>query len=101
SSSFDNAKERSWQVRHDYNFAALGIPGLTLMNRYISGDNVQTATVTDGKEWGRETELAYTIQSGALKNLSMRWRNATMRRDFSSNEFDENRLIFNYPLSIL
>jgi len=28
------------------------------MNRYISGDNVHTATVDDGKEWGRETELA-------------------------------------------
>ena len=32
-------KERSWQLRHDYNFVALGIPGLTMMNRYISGDN--------------------------------------------------------------
>ncbi|MFZ3202504.1 MAG: OprD family porin [Pseudomonas sp.] len=99
--SYDNAKERSWQVRHDYNFAAAGIPGLTLMNRYISGDNVHTASTNDGKEWGRETELAYVIQSGALKNLSMKWRNNTIRRDFSSNEFDENRLIFNYPLSIL
>ena len=99
--SYDNAKERSWQVRHDYNFAALGIPGLTLMNRYISGDNVHTASTNDGKEWGRETELAYVIQSGSLKNLSMKWRNNTIRRDFSSNEFDENRLIFNYPLSIL
>jgi hypothetical protein len=39
-SSFDNAKEKSWQVRHDFNFVALGVPGLTLMNRYISGDNV-------------------------------------------------------------
>jgi len=99
--SYDNAQERSWQVRHDYNFAALGIPGLTLMNRYISGDNVHTASTNDGKEWGRETELAYVIQSGSLKNLSMKWRNNTIRRDFSSNEFDENRLIFNYPLSIL
>lgn len=99
--SYDNAKERSWQVRHDYNFAAAGIPGLTLMNRYISGDNVHVGSTTDGKEWGRETELAYVIQSGALKNLSMKWRNASIRRDFSSNEFDENRLIFNYPLSIL
>jgi hypothetical protein len=99
--SYDNAKERSWQVRHDYNFAAAGIPGLTLMNRYISGDNVHVGTTTDGKEWGRETELAYTVQSGTLKNLNMKWRNASMRRDFSSNEFDENRLIINYPLSIL
>ena len=99
--SYDNAQERSWQVRHDYNFVALGMPGLTLMNRYISGDNVHTGTITDGKEWGRESELGYTVQSGTLKDLNVRWRNSTMRRDFSNNEFDENRLIISYPISLL
>lgn len=99
--SYDNAQERSWQVRHDYNFAAMGIPGLTLMNRYISGDNVHTGTITDGKEWGRESELGYTVQSGTLRDLNVRWRNSTMRRDFSNNEFDENRLIISYPISLL
>ncbi|WP_047300038.1 OprD family porin [Pseudomonas fluorescens] len=99
--SYDNARERSWQVRHDYNFVALGVPGLTLMNRYISGDNVHTGTITDGKEWGRESELGYTVQSGTLKDLNVRWRNSTMRRDFSNNEFDENRLIISYPISLL
>ncbi len=100
-SSYDNAREKSWQLRHDYNFAALGVPGLTLMNRYISGDNVHTATVSDGKEWGRESELGYTVQSGALKNLNLKWRNSSIRRDYSSNEFDENRLIVSYPLNLL
>ena len=100
-SSYDNAKEKSWQLRHDYNFAGLGVPGLTLMNRYISGDNVHTSTVSDGKEWGRETELAYTVQAGTFKSLNMRWRNSTMRRDYSTSEFDENRVIVSYPLSIL
>ncbi|WP_025127801.1 OprD family porin [Pseudomonas sp. PH1b] len=99
--SYDNAQEKSWQLRHDYNFVALGVPGLTLMNRYISGSNVHTATVSDGKEWGRESELAYTVQSGTLKNLNLKWRNSTMRRDFSNNEFDENRLIVSYPLNLL
>lgn len=99
--SFDNAGERSWQVRYDYNFAGLGIPGLVLMNRYISGDSIETGSVDDGKEWSRETELAYTVQSGPLKNLNMKWRNNTIRRDFSANEFDENRVIINYPLSLL
>jgi hypothetical protein len=99
--SYDNAKERSWQLRHDYNFAALGVPGLTLMNRYISGDNVHTATTSDGKEWGRESELGYTVQSGTLKDLNVKWRNSTIRRDFSNNEFDENRLIVSYPISLL
>lgn len=100
-SSYDNANERSWQLRHDFNFAGVGIPGLTLMNRYISGDKIEAGGVDDGKEWGRESELAYTVQSGVLKNLNVKWRNSSIRRDFSSNEFDENRLIFNYPISIL
>ncbi len=99
--SFDNANERSWQVRHDFNFVGVGVPGLTLMNRYISGQDVHTGAITDGKEWIRESELAYVIQSGTFKNLNVKWRNSSIRRDFSSNEFDENRLIFNYPLSIL
>jgi hypothetical protein len=100
-SSFDNAKENSWQLRHDYNFAALGVPGLTMMNRYISGDNVHTGTVTNGEEWARETELAYVLQQGTFKNLSVKLRNSTMRRDYSTNAFDENRLIISYPLSLL
>jgi hypothetical protein len=102
-SSFENIKENSWQVRYDYNFVALGIPGLTLMNRYISGSNVHniTGTLTDGKEWGRESELAYTVQSGTFKNLNMRWRNSSMRRNFNNNDFDENRVIVSYPISIL
>lgn len=99
--SFDNANERSWQARHDFNFTTVGVPGLTLMNRYISGREVHSGAVTDGKEWVRESELAYVIQSGTFKDLSIKWRNSTIRREFSSNEFDENRLIFNYPLSLL
>lgn len=99
--SYDNAKEKSWQLRHDLDFAILGVPGLTLMNRYISGDNVHTGAITDGKEWGRESELAYTVQSGTFKSLNFRWRNSSIRRDFSTNEFDENRVFISYPLSLL
>jgi len=100
-SSYDLAKERSWQVRHDLDFAVFGVPGLMMMNRYLSGDNIHTGTITDGKEWGRESELAYTVQSGTFKDLNMRWRNSTMRRDYSSHEFDENRIFISYPLSLL
>lgn len=99
--NYANTKERSWQVRHDFNFAAVGIPGLTLMNRYISGDNVRTANTKNGKEWGRESELAYSIQTGTLKNLNIKWRNASLRQNFATRDLDENRIIFNYPLSIL
>ncbi|MNF80249.1 Porin-like protein NicP precursor [compost metagenome] len=91
----------SWQVRHDFNFVTVGVPGLTLLNRYLSGDNVHSGAITDGKEWGRESELAYVVQSGALKNLTVKWRNSSIRKTFSTNEFDENRLFISYPISLL
>lgn len=50
---------------------------------------------------GPRSELAYTVQSGPLKNLNVKWRNATIRRDFSTNEFDENRIFISYPISLL
>jgi len=100
-SSYENANERSWQLRHDYNFTALGVPGLTLMNRYIKGSGIHVGTETDAKEWGRESELAYVFQSGALKDLNVKWRNSTLRRAWGTNtSFNENRLIINYPLSL-
>ncbi|WP_437882792.1 OprD family porin [Pseudomonas sp. LRF_L74] len=101
--SFDNAGERSWQLRHDFNFASVGVPGLTLMNRYMSGDHINTTTSSDAKEWARESELAYVIQDGTLKSLSVKWRNSSLRRGHGLNtlDFDENRLIVSYPLSIL
>ncbi|TBV03802.1 OprD family porin [Phytopseudomonas dryadis] len=96
---FANAEERSWQARYDYNFAAIGIPGLTFMTRYISGDNVAVAGGNDGKEWERNMDIAYTIQSGALKNLNLKWRNATVRSNFG-NDLDENRLILSYSMPL-
>jgi len=99
--SYDNAGERSWQLRHDYNFAAMGVPGLTLMNRYISGDNIEVGGTDDGKEWGRETEVAYTIQNGPAKNLNLKWRNSSFRSEANTRDLDETRIIIQYPLSIL
>jgi len=36
-----------------------------------------------------------------LKSFNVKWRNSTIRRDYNTNEFDENRLIISYPLSLL
>ena len=98
---FANQDEKSWQLRYDYNFASIGIPGLTFMTRYLSGDNVELgANRSEGKEWERNTELMYVFQEGALKNLSLRLRNASTRSNFGTNA-DENRLIVSYTLPLL
>ncbi|WP_417663348.1 OprD family porin [Pseudomonas sp.] len=101
-SDFANKDEKSWQARYDFNFASIGIPGLTFMTRYLSGDNVDLATAnsSEGKEWERDTELMYVFQEGALKNLGVRWRNAAVRSNFAK-DIDENRLIVSYTLPLL
>ncbi|NQD94151.1 OprD family porin [Pseudomonas sp. CrR25] len=97
---FGNADERSWQLRYDFDFAAWGLPGLTLMTRYLSGDHVSVLGRSEaGKEWERDTDLAYVVQSGSLKGLGLKWRNATSRSDFA-NDIDENRLILSYSLPL-
>lgn len=92
--------EQSLQARYDYNFAGLGIPGLTFMTRYITGDNVDRgANKSEGEEWERNTDIAYVFQDGPLKNLGVKLRNATVRSNFG-NDLDENRLIVSYTLPI-
>ena len=100
-SDFANKDEKSYQARYDFNFASIGIPGLTFMTRYLTGDNVDRGNgVSEGREWERNTELMYVFQEGALKNLGVRWRNATVRSNFA-NDIDENRLIVSYTLPLM
>ncbi|UCP00657.1 OprD family porin [Metapseudomonas lalkuanensis] len=97
---FGNEDERSWQARYDFDFAALGIPGLTFMTRYLSGNGVDVnGRLDEGKEWERDTDIAYVVQGGPLKNLGLKWRNATVRSNFGP-DIDENRLIVTYTLPL-
>jgi len=97
---FGNQDEHSWQLRYDYDFAALGVPGLTFMTRYLSGDNVERgAGLSEGKTWERNMDIAYVVQSGPLKNVGIKWRNASTRSNIAS-DIDENRLIVSYTLPI-
>ncbi|MBI6605666.1 MULTISPECIES: OprD family porin [Pseudomonas] len=98
---FTKANTEAWQARYDYNFAALGLPGLTFMTRYVDGSHAQTATVRNGREWERDTDLVYTVQSGPLKNVNVRLRNATLRSSNGlTSDIDENRVIIGYTLAL-
>ena len=98
---FASKDEKSWQTRYDYNFAAIGVPGLTFMTRYINGSDIDLGNNRpEGKEWERDTDIAYVVQSGALKNVGVKWRNATVRSSNFGNDLDENRLIVSYTMPI-
>lgn len=97
---FASADERSWQVRYDYDFSALGVPGLIAGVRYIEGDNVDTGRGFEGEDFERDLDIGYVVQGGPLKNLGVRVRNVTARSNYRS-DIDENRLIFNYTWNLL
>ncbi|WP_409301792.1 OprD family porin [Pseudomonas sp. KCJK8993] len=97
---FAGAEERSWQARYDYDFAKLGIPGLSFMTRYLSGDNIALKNGDTGKEWERNTELKYVVQSGTFKDVAVRLRNATYRSNYSARDADEVRLLVSYSVAL-
>lgn len=97
---FAGAQERSWQARYDYDFAKLGVPGLSFMSRYLSGDNIKLNNGETGKEWERNTEIKYVVQSGALKNVALRLRNATYRSNYSARDADEVRVLVSYSVAL-
>ena len=99
SSEFLNPRERSWQVRYDYNFAGLGVPGLNGMLRYVRGDNIELAKLGGSNltESEKDIELSYVLQGTAFKGLALRVRNAWYRNDFSAqaSHRDDNELRVN------
>lgn len=97
--TFDSADERSWQLRYDYDFAAMGVPGLVAGVRYLSGDNVDTGRGFEGKEWERDLDIGYVVQSGSLKGLGVKVRNVTARSNYRT-DVDENRLVLSYTLTL-
>lgn len=114
-SDFNSPKERSWMVRYDLDMAAYGIPGLSFMTRYGKGTDADYSNanavymrrdangdpLTDQKRWERDIEAKYVVQSGSLKDMSFRIRQANTRATQFESDLDEFRLIVEYPLSVL
>jgi imipenem/basic amino acid-specific outer membrane pore len=110
-SDFNSPGEESVQLRYDLDLASYGVQGLTLMARYIRGSGIDSSGTdpnnafagADGKHWERDIEAKYVVQAGAVKDLSLRVRQATHRgtSDQIDGDVDEVRFIVEYPLSVL
>ena len=105
---FARAGERTWQARYSFDFAKVGVPGLTAGVVYLHGDNIDTVNARGAQaangasEWERDLNVGYVVQSGALKNLGVAWKNASWRTDLpNTRSQDENRLIVSYSIPLL
>ena len=96
---FMRPQERSWGLGYGYNFAALGIPGLTFNTRFIKGSDIDLGT-RRGAENERDIAVRYAVQSGPLKGLGVEWKNYLVQQHDFGNDFNENRLYVTYTWNV-
>ncbi|SEI46167.1 OprD family porin [Pseudomonas sp. NFACC07-1] len=94
---FIEEDEKTWMLGYGYDFARLGVPGLTFSTRYLSGNDGKSDTTV--KEWERDAEIAYVVQQGTFKGLGVKLRNYVYRSDFSRGR-DSNRIYFSYDIAL-
>ena len=113
-SDFNGPGEKSWQARYDLNMLTYGVPGLSFMTRYIYGDDINGTRMAadsvynqlhygaDGTHHETDFEAKYVVQSGPVKDLSLRLRQSFHRANADQPEGSNNelRLIADYPISI-
>ncbi|MHC3822769.1 OprD family porin [Pseudomonas sp. G3-19] len=118
---FNGAGERSWQARYNLDLGAFGIPGLTFMTRYVSGDHIdgthapkggaynpfdadtgdyQPQQGAGGKHWERDIDLKYIVQSGTAKDLSVQLSHVSHRANEAQagDDIDRIYVVIQYPL---
>ncbi len=103
-SDFNWKDERSYQASYELDFSSFGAPGLFWKTAYVYGDNIDTAS-GEGKEREFFNQVQYVVQSGPVKDLSLKLRNSIYRSNNalsgSSPDLNEIRAFIEYPLSIL
>nr|WP_240431968.1 MULTISPECIES: OprD family porin [Pseudomonas] len=115
-SDFNSPNERSWQLRYDFDMAAIGLPGLNFMTRYLRGTDIDNSKVDPngayayyavlgdgGKHWERDFQLQYVVQSGPAKDLSITLQQTIHRSNSAQadGDVDQVRIITQYPLDLL
>jgi hypothetical protein len=94
---FIEEDEKTWMLGYGYDFARLGVPGLTFSTRYLSGSDGKSGSNVN--EWERDAEVAYVVQQGSFKGLGVKLRNYVYRSDFSRGR-DSNRIYFTYDVAL-
>ncbi len=92
-SDFDQAREKTYQIGLSYDFAQLGLTGVSAFGSYVHG-----VLPAGNNEDEADATVDYHITNGALKNIWLRLRYARNRqRDtFTTEEF---RAILNYTVA--
>lgn len=122
-SDFNGANEQSWQLRYDLDLTQ-AVPGLSFMTRYVRGSGIDGSGAPqggaynpfdaarqryvptqgkDGRHWERDVTLAYTVPSGAAKDLTLNLSHVSHRGNTAqgNNDIDRLYIVVEYPFDLL
>ncbi len=102
--SFNRAKEDGWLIGFSYDFAALGVPGLSGFVNYAEGDTPDGGRFASPDQREFDITVDYRFQSRWLRGLWVRARAAMLDQDddvAGANDVDDYRIILNYEFSML
>ena len=98
--NFTRAGQRTTFADYGYDFADLGVPGLKAGATYLRGTNILQKGKSNTKEWERDFRVDYTVQEGTFKNVTLSYRNGTLRSG-ATDDINQNRVIVNYTLPLM
>ena len=102
--SFNRADEDAWLIGASYDFASIGIPGLSGFINYAQGYTPDSGRNASPDQQEFDVTVDYRFQSGTLNRLWLRARAAIVDQDDDvarASDVREFRVILNYDLPIL
>jgi hypothetical protein len=102
--SFNRADEDAWLIGASYDFARIGVPGLSGFINYARGNTLDSGNNASPDQGEFDITVDYRFQSGALKGLWLRARAAFVDQEddvAGASDVRDYRLILNYDLPIL
>jgi len=104
-SDFNSKKEKSLQAGYSLDFSEYGVEGLSWRTAYVYGVQSKSGNgVKKASERDFYNQIAYTVQSGSMKDLSFRVRNGIFRANNNHSNKDQDmnewRLFVEYPLDL-
>lgn len=101
-SDFNHEDEKTLNLRYDYDFVALGYPGLKVMLRTARSDGYKDGhgNNIDGRAIENDVAASYVVQSGPASGLSFVLLAGKYRSTVRGADADEIRFTTNFPINI-
>jgi len=95
---FNYSGSKTWQAYYNYQFSAIGVPGLSAQVTYTQARNIRNGDRLLGQQ-ETDLEVFYQVQKAPLKGLFLGWRHGQMKSDVRPDT-TQDRLFITYNFDL-